>query len=190
MLLPFHPSILFQNKTVKTVGSFLTLVFLRVALLMTKFPKTFTWEIKLTLPILALTIWSILSKSRVVFSSNVTQRELTDKFQLIRETLLQSVIVFNGNLYFDKVLTFGLRSAAFLCQRLTSAVKYICQMLSILIVNYLDDLAGADFKDTAWRTYQELRKVLEFCGLEESVKKTCQPSAQMVLWVFCLTQKI
>ena len=53
-------------------------------------------------------------------------------------------------------------------------------MLSIFIVNYLDDLAGADFKDTAWRTYQELRKVLEFCGLEESVKKTCQPSTQMV----------
>ena len=97
---------------------------------------------------------------------------------------------FNGNLYFDKVLTFGLRSAAFLCQRLTSAVRYICQMLSILIVNYLDDLAGADFKDTAWRTYRELRKVLEFCGLEESVEKTCQPSTQMYLLVFCLTPKI
>lgn len=72
---------------------------------------------------------------------------------------------FNGNLYFDKGLTFGLRSAAFFCQRLTSAVRYICQSLSILIVNYLDDLAGAESKDTAWRTYQELRKVLQFCGL-------------------------
>ena len=64
-------------------------------------------------------------------------------------------------------------------------------MLSILIVNYLNDLAGVDFKDTAWRTYQELRKVLEFCGLDESVKKTCQLSTQMVfMGIFCLTQKI
>lgn len=87
---------------------------------------------------------------------------------------------FNGNIYFDKVLTFGLRSAAFLCQRLTSAVKHICQMLSIFIVNYLDDLAGAECKDSAWRTYRELGKVLEFCGLEQSVEKACEPSTKMV----------
>ena len=56
---------------------------------------------------------------------------------------------YNGSYYFDKVLPFGLCSAAFLCQRVASAVRYICQILRILIVNYLDDLAGAHTEEMA-----------------------------------------
>ena len=87
---------------------------------------------------------------------------------------------FNGFIYFDKVLSMGLKSAAFIAQRVTNAVKYICQILNISIENYLDDLAGGDYPDKAWFSYLELAKVLEFCGLEESVHKACPPATRMV----------
>ena len=87
---------------------------------------------------------------------------------------------FNGLIYFDKVLSMGLKSAAFIAQRVTNAVKYICHTLNISIENYLDDLAGGDHPDKAWHSYLELAKVLEFCGLEESVHKACPPATKMV----------
>ena len=38
----------------------------------------------------------------------------------------------------------GLRSATYICQRVTDAVRFMCTLLSIAVVNYLDDFAGAD----------------------------------------------
>ena len=87
---------------------------------------------------------------------------------------------FNGYMYFDKVLSMGLKSAAFIAQKLTTAIKYICQILRISIENYLDDLAGADYPHKAWDSYHEMGRVLDFCGLEESVEKACPPSTRMV----------
>ena len=74
----------------------------------------------------------------------------------------------------------GLKSAAFIEQRVTNAVKYICQILNILLENYLDDLAGGDYPDKAWFSNLELAKVLGFCGLEESVHKAYPPATRMV----------
>ena len=74
----------------------------------------------------------------------------------------------------------GLKSAAFIEQRVTNAVKYICQILNVLLENYLDDLAGGDYPDKAWFSNLELAKVLGFCGLEESVHKACPPATRMV----------
>ena len=87
---------------------------------------------------------------------------------------------FNGQIYFDKVLSMGLKSAAFIAQRVTNAVKYLCKILNISIENYLDDLAGADTPDKALKSFQELGKILEFCGLEEALEKSCPPSTQMI----------
>ena len=87
---------------------------------------------------------------------------------------------FDCYIYFDKVLSMGLKRAAFIAQRVTTAIKYICQILGISIENYLDDLAGADCPEKAWKSYQELRNILEFCGLEESVEKACPPATRMV----------
>ena len=44
----------------------------------------------------------------------------------------------------------------------------------------MDDLAGGDYPDKAWFSSLELAKVLEFCGLEESVHKACPPATRMV----------
>ena len=49
---------------------------------------------------------------------------------------------FNGKMYFDKVLSMGLKSAAFIAQRVTNAVKYFCKVSDVSIENYLDDWQG------------------------------------------------
>ena len=46
----------------------------------------------------------------------------------------------NGHIFFDKVLSMGLRSAAQVCQRLTNAIAFIYRSLGFDIINYLDDL--------------------------------------------------
>ena len=48
----------------------------------------------------------------------------------------------DGQFFFDTVLTMGLRSAAMASQRSTSAVTWILAQQGILVFNYLDDLTG------------------------------------------------
>ena len=86
---------------------------------------------------------------------------------------------FEGKFYFDLYLSMGLRSAAFICQRVTNAIRYMCQLMQIAILNYLDDLAGADAPELALKSYEELGNVLLSCGLEESKEKACPPSTCM-----------
>ena len=45
---------------------------------------------------------------------------------------------FNGQIYFDKVLSMGLKSSAFIAQRVTNAVKYVCKVSHVSIENYLE----------------------------------------------------
>ena len=63
---------------------------------------------------------------------------------------------FEGRYNFDEYLSMGLRSAAYICQRVTNAIRFMCQMLHIAIVNYLDDFAGAEQPDLALKSFQEL----------------------------------
>lgn len=78
------------------------------------------------------------------------------------------------------VLSMCLRSAAFVCQRVTNSITYMCFILGILIINYLDDLAGADSVEKAQKSYFELGKILENCGLEEAAEKACPPNTVMI----------
>ena len=50
----------------------------------------------------------------------------------------------------------GLRSACFLCQRVTNAITFIMFKLGIQILNYLDDLASAERKENADFAYNTL----------------------------------
>ena len=86
----------------------------------------------------------------------------------------------NGKTFIDVTLAMGLRSAASVCQRLTNAVTYIVGQYGVEVVNYLDDLAGAEGWDRADEAFQTLGNVLERCGIIESVSKACSPSCRMV----------
>ena len=87
---------------------------------------------------------------------------------------------FNGHIYFDKVLSVGLKSSAFIAQHVTNAVTYMCQMSHVSTENYLDDLVGPDTPDKALKSFYELGNILEFGGLEETLEKSCPPSTQMI----------
>jgi hypothetical protein len=83
------------------------------------------------------------------------------------------------HIFCDTVLSMGLRSAAAICQRVTNAVAFIMYKLGIYILNYLDDLAGAESKDNAVFSYKCLGIILSKCGLKESVDKASPPSEVM-----------
>ena len=87
---------------------------------------------------------------------------------------------FENSYYFDFYLSMGLRSAAQICQRVTNAVRYMCLMLQIAVLNYLDDFAGAGKPELASKAYEELGNLLKSCGIEESKDKACPPSTKMV----------
>ena len=82
---------------------------------------------------------------------------------------------FNGEFYFDKTLSMGLRSAAHIAQRTTNSISFICSA----IVNCLDDFAGADTVEKARTSFIELGNILRFCCLDESLHKAYGPSAEM-----------
>ncbi|CAG2211665.1 unnamed protein product [Mytilus edulis] len=85
-----------------------------------------------------------------------------------------------GHLYYDRVLTMGLRSAAYICMRTTNAIAFICQNMGIDILNYLDDLAGCDIPSSSDDAYAKLGLILQNCGIEESIEKACPPSTKMM----------
>jgi hypothetical protein len=52
-----------------------------------------------------------------------------------------------GHIYFDRVLTMGLWSAAYICMRITSAIRFMCSKNDIDSLNYLDDLSGCELPE-------------------------------------------
>ncbi len=84
-----------------------------------------------------------------------------------------------GSFYIDRVLPFGLRSAAMICQRVSSAVRYVVGCRGFCIINYLDDFAGAQVPDIAQAAFECLGGVLRELGLQESSEKAHAPSTCM-----------
>ena len=87
----------------------------------------------------------------------------------------------NNQMYFDTVLPMGLRSAAMACQRVTSAVSYVCSSHDFSVCNYLDDFIGVDIPNRASYAYTFLGDLLSSLGLEESVQKAASPSTCMTV---------
>ena len=85
-----------------------------------------------------------------------------------------------GNMYIDLTLAMGLRSAAYLCQRVTNAIAYIARNHGVSVSNYLDDFGGVEVQATSMAAFRKLRQILKLCGLAESPTKACDPSVRMV----------
>ncbi|CAC5406793.1 unnamed protein product [Mytilus coruscus] len=97
----------------------------------------------------------------------------------------------NDHLYFDRVLSMGLRSASHICQRVTNAVAFMFRQMGFDIVNCLDDFAGVESVDRDDKAYIELKRLLDSCGLEESFHKAVSPSTRMeFLGIICDTSTL
>ncbi len=86
----------------------------------------------------------------------------------------------NGQSYVDVTLPMGLRSAALICQRVTNAVRHMCEQEGFTVTNYLDDFAGCELWENAEIAFLTVGDILDRCGLRESVDKACPPSTKMV----------
>ena len=85
----------------------------------------------------------------------------------------------DGKLYFDTALPMGMRSSAYICQRVTNAINYVMGKHNFNIVNYLDDFAGAEVPMDADSAYEKLGAVLLEFGLMESKEKARSPATSM-----------
>ena len=87
---------------------------------------------------------------------------------------------FEEKVFFDCSLSMGSKSSARCCQMVTSAVVYIHSKKGFFVINYLDDLGGAETAKRAEEAFQHLRSVLYQMGLQEAANKTVAPSTIMV----------
>jgi len=83
-----------------------------------------------------------------------------------------------GAIYSDTVLAMGLRSAAYICQRLTNSVSYMCVQDGFDIINYLDDFCGVERPDKANVAFRYLSNLLLTLGIEEAQNKAESPSTR------------
>jgi len=84
-----------------------------------------------------------------------------------------------GLIYVDTVLAMGLRSAAYICQRLTNSVAYICREEGFELVNYLDDFCGVEVPARAQQAFRQLDELLKYLGIEEARNKAAIPSTRV-----------
>jgi hypothetical protein len=82
-------------------------------------------------------------------------------------------------LYIDMALVMGIRSAAYLCQRVTSAIGFMYEQMGYNLINYVDDLGVCVRQDQASQAYEALGNLLDKLGVKEAVDKACTPSKSM-----------
>ena len=87
--------------------------------------------------------------------------------------------IINGEIYFDKVLPMGMRSAPYIAQRITNAISFIHRSLQYFLLNYVDDFVGAEVKEKAWEAYWALTHLLQSLGVETSEDKIVPPTTKL-----------
>ena len=87
--------------------------------------------------------------------------------------------IVNNKLYFDKVLPMGMRTAPYIAQRVTNAIKHIHQQLEYYLLNYVDDFLGAETKDRIWQAFTHLTQLLEELRVDTAPEKMVPPTTRI-----------
>ena len=87
--------------------------------------------------------------------------------------------IIDGQLYFDKMLPMGMRTAPYIAQRVSNALRYIHQQLKFFLLNYVDDFVGAEHKDTIWRAFEHFTRLLEELKVDTSPEKMVPPTTRL-----------
>ena len=87
--------------------------------------------------------------------------------------------IINGEIYFDKVLPMGLRSAPYIAQRITNAIAFIHRQMKMFLLNYVDDFVGAEVKSRLWEAYNALSTLLQQLNVETSKEKMVPPTTRL-----------
>ena len=87
--------------------------------------------------------------------------------------------IIDGELYFDKVLPMGMRSAPYIAQRVTNAIRYIHERLHFFLLNYVDDFLGAEHKNKVQQAFQHLTQLLEQLKIDTAPEKIIPPTTRI-----------
>ena len=87
--------------------------------------------------------------------------------------------VIDGEIYFDKVLPMGLRSAPYIAQRITNGIAFIHRQMEYFLLNYVDDFIRAEVQQRAWQAFQALTLLLEKLNVETSKDKIVPPTMRL-----------
>ena len=87
--------------------------------------------------------------------------------------------IIGDNIYFDKVLPMGMRSAPYIAQRVTNAIAHIHCQLKFFLLNYVDDFVGAETRNRIWAAFKSLTRLLEELGVETSEEKMVPPTTRL-----------
>lgn len=97
-----------------------------------------------------------------------------------RDVPLQG-FVWENEWYFDRALIMGCRSAPYITQRCTKAIKFVHNQMGYFSIVFADDFAGAEAGHThAWFSYIAMGNLLRDLGVQESLDKACPPGPMMV----------
>lgn len=78
--------------------------------------------------------------------------------------------------YFDVVISMGLRSGPMCAQRLSSCLRYIHNSMGYFLLNYVDDLMGVEHKYRVQDAFEQLGRTLRDLNIMESESKVVPPS--------------
>ena len=87
--------------------------------------------------------------------------------------------VINREIYSDKVLPMGMRSAPYIAQRITNAIAFIHRSLSYFLLNYVDDFVAAELHTRIWQAYNALTQLLENLRVETAKDKIIPPTTRL-----------
>ena len=87
--------------------------------------------------------------------------------------------VIDGQLYFDKVLPMGMRTAPYIAQRVSNALAHIHKQLGFFLLNYVDDFVGAELKEQIRAAYKALTELLDQLRVDISPDKLVPPTTRL-----------
>ena len=82
-------------------------------------------------------------------------------------------------LWFDRMMPMGLRSAAYVAQRISNSITYIHGNYGHWSINYLDDFGSAEYENCAWESFQRMQQILIDIGATESTEKAVEPTTRL-----------
>ena len=88
-------------------------------------------------------------------------------------------LTWEGKKYIDTSIPFGYLHGSACCQRVTDAIRYICNSGGYWVCNYVDDFMGVELPSKAHEAYQFLLKLLSELGLPISMSKLVSPQSKV-----------
>ena len=84
--------------------------------------------------------------------------------------------IIEGELCFDKVMPMGMRTAPYIAQRITNAIRHIHESKGYFLLNYIDDFLRAEARRKIYKAFEHLTKLQEDLRVETAPEKIIPPT--------------